>query len=156
MLMFEMLTGLPPWYTKDRQKLFERLRSAPLVIPKGVSAPASSIIQGLLTRNPSKRLGTHGALQVCLVGDCSLSLLCVSVSCVFVRVMMFCLYQNSRKAFCGRGGPEIGITVFMTILCFNLLALEVIRWDGVEVEEQRGLEIYIFDPANSSRDVFTV
>ncbi len=34
MLMYEMLTGLPPWYTKDRQKLFERLRSAPLVIPK--------------------------------------------------------------------------------------------------------------------------
>lgn len=65
MLMYEMLTGLPPWYTKDRQKLFERLRGAPLTIPKNVSAPSASIIGGLLTRNPSKRLGTHGALQVC-------------------------------------------------------------------------------------------
>ncbi|CAM9816307.1 unnamed protein product, partial [Ectocarpus sp. 13 AM-2016] len=64
MLMYEMLTGLPPWYTKDRQKLFERLRGAPLVIPKNVSAPSASIIGGLLTRNPSKRLGTLGALQV--------------------------------------------------------------------------------------------
>lgn len=66
MLMYEMLTGLPPWYTKDRQKLFERLRGAPLVIPKNVSAPSASIIGGLLTRNPSKRLGTLGALQVCM------------------------------------------------------------------------------------------
>ncbi|CAM9337277.1 unnamed protein product [Ectocarpus sp. 6 AP-2014] len=64
MLMYEMLTGLPPWYTKDRQKLFERLRGAPLVIPKNVSAPSAGIIGGLLTRNPSKRLGTLGALQV--------------------------------------------------------------------------------------------
>lgn len=64
MLMYEMLTGLPPWYTKDRQKLFERLKGAPLVIPKNVSAPSASIIGGLLTRNPSKRLGTKGALQV--------------------------------------------------------------------------------------------
>lgn len=64
MLMYEMLTGLPPWYTKDRQKLFERLRAAPLVIPKNISAPSASIIGGLLTRNPSKRLGTTGALQV--------------------------------------------------------------------------------------------
>ncbi len=38
MLMYEMLTGLPPWYTKDRQKLFERLRSAPLVIPKVIAS----------------------------------------------------------------------------------------------------------------------
>lgn len=25
-LMYEMLTGLPPFYTRDREKLFERIR----------------------------------------------------------------------------------------------------------------------------------
>ena len=64
MLMYEMLTGLPPWYTKDRQKLFERLRGAPLVIPKALTPQATAIIQGLLTRNPAKRLGALGAKQV--------------------------------------------------------------------------------------------
>lgn len=64
MLMYEMLTGLPPWYTKDRQKLFERLRGAPLIIPKNISAPSASIIAELLARNPSKRLGNRGALEV--------------------------------------------------------------------------------------------
>jgi serine/threonine protein kinase len=64
MLMYEMLTGLPPWYTKDRQKLFERLRSAPLQIPKSLSPQAAGIISGLLTRNPMKRLGANGATEV--------------------------------------------------------------------------------------------
>jgi serine/threonine protein kinase len=64
MLMFEMLTGLPPWYTKDRQKLFERLRVAPLVFPKTVSPLSAGIIQGLLTRDPLRRLGAHGGQEV--------------------------------------------------------------------------------------------
>mmetsp|Transcript_14253 Transcript_14253/g.20162 ORF Transcript_14253/g.20162 Transcript_14253/m.20162 type:complete len:503 (+) Transcript_14253:178-1686(+) len=64
MLMYEMLTGLPPWYTKDRQKLFERLRGSPLVIPKGMSIESASIIQGLLNRNPLKRLGALGGQEI--------------------------------------------------------------------------------------------
>ena len=28
MLVYEMLTGLPPWYTKDRTKLFSSIMSA--------------------------------------------------------------------------------------------------------------------------------
>ncbi len=44
MVMYEMLTGLPPWYSTDRQKLFERLKSAPLTFPVYVSRPAASII----------------------------------------------------------------------------------------------------------------
>ena len=45
MVLYEMLTGLPPWYTTDRDKLFERLRGAPLKFPFYVSRPAASIIQ---------------------------------------------------------------------------------------------------------------
>jgi len=45
MVLYEMLTGLPPWYTTDRDKLFERLRSAPLKFPFYVTRPAASIIQ---------------------------------------------------------------------------------------------------------------
>lgn len=53
MVTYEMLTGLPPWYTTDRQKLFERLRRATLKFPFYVSRPAASLIQGMLTRDPS-------------------------------------------------------------------------------------------------------
>merc|ERR1711871_656290 len=58
MLLFEMLTGLPPWYTKDRKQLFDSLRNAPLVFPPHVSREARSIISGLLNRNPAERLGS--------------------------------------------------------------------------------------------------
>jgi serine/threonine protein kinase len=37
MVLYEMLTGLPPWYTTDRQQLFEDLKSAPLTFPDHVS-----------------------------------------------------------------------------------------------------------------------
>jgi serum/glucocorticoid-regulated kinase 3 len=64
MVLYEMLTGLPPWYTTDREKLFERLRGAPLKFPFYVGRPAASLIQALLNRNPSRRLGSGGGAEV--------------------------------------------------------------------------------------------
>lgn len=57
MLIYEMLTGLPPWYTRDRKKLYERLRYAPLEFPNYVGDEARDLLRGLLTRNPKRRLG---------------------------------------------------------------------------------------------------
>jgi len=56
-LIYEMLTGLPPYYTRDREKLFERIRKAELVYPGHMSAGAKSLCQGLLRRDPNSRLG---------------------------------------------------------------------------------------------------
>ncbi len=58
MLIYEMLTGLPPWYTRDRKKLYSRLRSAPLEFPSYITPNARELLSGLLTRDPSKRLGS--------------------------------------------------------------------------------------------------
>ena len=63
MVLYEMLTGLPPWYTNDRQKLFQRLRHARLNFPLYVSRPAVSLIRGLLTRNPAERMGGRDELR---------------------------------------------------------------------------------------------
>ena len=52
MLVYEMMTGLPPWYTTDRPKLFRRLRSAPLDIPTYFSQSSASYVSALLERNP--------------------------------------------------------------------------------------------------------
>jgi len=56
-LVYEMLTGLPPYYTRDREKLFERIRKAELVFPTHISPAAKSLCQGLLRRDPNMRLG---------------------------------------------------------------------------------------------------
>lgn len=62
MILFEMMTGLPPWYTTDRSKLFKRLRGAPLVFPREVqfTPHARACIAGLLERDPRLRIGVLG------------------------------------------------------------------------------------------------
>lgn len=60
MLTFEMMTGLPPWYTTDRTKLFRRLRSAPLDVPSFFSPRSASFASALLERDPRRRLGVQG------------------------------------------------------------------------------------------------
>ena len=65
MVVYEMLTGLPPWYTHDREELFQRLRHAKLKLPAYLSPCAQDFIRSLLVRDPVKRLGsTTGATEV--------------------------------------------------------------------------------------------
>lgn len=65
MLVYEMMTGLPPWYTtEDRAILYKRLKSAPLDIPGYFSPQVSSICFNLLQRDPRRRLGVRGMKTV--------------------------------------------------------------------------------------------
>mmetsp|Transcript_21072 Transcript_21072/g.25043 ORF Transcript_21072/g.25043 Transcript_21072/m.25043 type:complete len:203 (+) Transcript_21072:3-611(+) len=64
MLVYEMMTGLPPWYTTDRQVLFKKLNSAPLDIPSFFSPAASAFVVSLLQRDPRRRLGVRGNRSV--------------------------------------------------------------------------------------------
>jgi len=64
MLTYEMMTGLPPWYTTDRQLLYRRLKSAPLDIPSFFSQHAKQFVFSLLQRNPRHRLGVKGVMPV--------------------------------------------------------------------------------------------
>jgi len=56
-LIYEMLTGLPPYYTRDREKLFERIRKGDLTYPSYVTPTAKSLLQALLFADPNRRLG---------------------------------------------------------------------------------------------------
>merc|ERR1712025_1391233 len=52
-----MATGLPPFYTKDREKLFDRIRNQALAYPTYIADPAKELMQGLMLRDPNQRLG---------------------------------------------------------------------------------------------------
>lgn len=56
-LLYEMLTSLPPFYTKDRAKLFERIRKAELKYPSHMSKNAIDVCQAMMHRDPDQRLG---------------------------------------------------------------------------------------------------
>eukprot|EP00560_Eucampia_antarctica_P001508 CAMPEP_0197842164 /NCGR_PEP_ID=MMETSP1437-20131217/46587_1 /TAXON_ID=49252 ORGANISM="Eucampia antarctica, Strain CCMP1452" /NCGR_SAMPLE_ID=MMETSP1437 /ASSEMBLY_ACC=CAM_ASM_001096 /LENGTH=654 /DNA_ID=CAMNT_0043452013 /DNA_START=454 /DNA_END=2418 /DNA_ORIENTATION=- len=57
-LLYEMLTGLPPFYCRDREKLFEKIRKGHLDYPRSLSARSQNMLRGLLTKDPRRRLGS--------------------------------------------------------------------------------------------------
>uniref|UniRef100_A0A8C6V5K5 Uncharacterized protein n=1 Tax=Neogobius melanostomus TaxID=47308 RepID=A0A8C6V5K5_9GOBI len=56
-VLFEMLFSLPPFYSHNKADMFENILHAPLKFPSGASEAAQSLLQGLLERDVTKRLG---------------------------------------------------------------------------------------------------
>lgn len=63
-LLYEMLTGLPPFYSDNHNKMYQRILNDPLRFPQGMDPTAVDIITGLLQREPSERLGAEGAQEI--------------------------------------------------------------------------------------------
>jgi serine/threonine protein kinase len=57
-LLYEMITGWPPFYCTDRERLFRKIREAELAYPTNMSKSAKKLLQGLLTKDPNRRLGS--------------------------------------------------------------------------------------------------
>jgi len=55
-LIYEMLTGLPPFYSEDVQLMYSKIMKEKLHFPKKMSEEAKSLISALLDRNPVDRL----------------------------------------------------------------------------------------------------
>lgn len=55
-LIFEMLTGLPPFYCEDVQKMYSLKMTAELTIPEYIEPEAADLIRKFLDRNPETRL----------------------------------------------------------------------------------------------------
>ena len=58
-IFYEMLTGKPPFYSKDRNSLLDNIENAKLKLPSRVSDAAKGLLKALLKRDPSKRLGSQ-------------------------------------------------------------------------------------------------
>ena len=56
---FELLTGWPPFFDRDFEKMCDKILNKPLRFPSkyNITQPAQHMIKGLLERDPSKRLG---------------------------------------------------------------------------------------------------
>lgn len=55
-LIYEMLTGLPPFYSKHINVMYQKILNAQLTFPSYMSEDAKNLLEGLLTRDPEKRL----------------------------------------------------------------------------------------------------
>ncbi len=56
-IIYEMLTGLPPFYSKNRNQLFENIKTSTVNYPRTFSPILINLLEGLLEKNPERRLG---------------------------------------------------------------------------------------------------
>ena len=57
-LLYEMLVGIPPYYSNNKEQLYQNIQTGPLQLPKFLSNESRSLLIALLNRNPTKRLGS--------------------------------------------------------------------------------------------------
>jgi len=63
-LLYEMLTGLPPFYAQNVNVMYQKILGSELRFPSFISDEAKSILEGLLIREPTNRLGSNGGAEV--------------------------------------------------------------------------------------------
>ena len=56
-VLYEMIFGLPPFYSQDWSEMYEKILHSPLKFPSQIPPSCKSILGGLLARNPAERLG---------------------------------------------------------------------------------------------------
>jgi len=62
-LVYEMLTGAPPFYDNDIQKLFHKITAGDLLVPDNLTSDAGDFLAKLLTRDPTKRLSDPAKIK---------------------------------------------------------------------------------------------
>ncbi|KAF9242535.1 kinase-like domain-containing protein [Melanogaster broomeanus] len=63
-LLYEMLSGLPPFYDEVTDRMYQKILTDPLVFGPDTGAEATSILKSLLNRDPTRRLGVNGAEEI--------------------------------------------------------------------------------------------
>ena len=56
-LLYEMLAGVPPFRSKNKQTLKKKITSEKIKLPTYLTSEANSLLKGLLQKDPKKRLG---------------------------------------------------------------------------------------------------
>lgn len=63
-LLYEMLTGLPPFYDENTNEMYRKILQDPLQFPTDIDRDAKSLLTRLLDRDPARRLGAGGASEI--------------------------------------------------------------------------------------------
>ncbi|XP_042906252.1 serine/threonine-protein kinase Sgk2 isoform X3 [Parasteatoda tepidariorum] len=56
-VLYEMMYGLPPFYSKDTMEMYQNILNKPLRLRTNISIPARNLLEGLLQKDKNKRLG---------------------------------------------------------------------------------------------------
>ena len=56
-LLYEMLVGMPPYFSPNRDQLYQNIQNAKLKMPTSLSVETRNLLKELLAREPARRLG---------------------------------------------------------------------------------------------------
>jgi len=62
-LIYEMLTGLPPFYSEVTAEMYQKIVSGDLIFPQEMSDDACDLLSCLLERDPDERLGADHIME---------------------------------------------------------------------------------------------
>jgi len=62
-LVYEMLTGLPPFYSANTNVMYQKILSSELRFPPEMSGDCRSFLSGLLERDPTKRMDGEAVMK---------------------------------------------------------------------------------------------
>ncbi|CAK58738.1 unnamed protein product (macronuclear) [Paramecium tetraurelia] len=64
-LLYELVTGLPPYYSRDTEEIYESILSEELTFPDKINLTddIKDLLKGLLCKKPQSRLGAQNGLQ---------------------------------------------------------------------------------------------
>ncbi|KAL4443164.1 hypothetical protein ABPG74_002231 [Tetrahymena malaccensis] len=64
-IIWEMMTGLPPFYNENRKEMFHHIKELPIKNHPKIQGDLKNLLSGLLEKDPNKRLGTiDGAKEI--------------------------------------------------------------------------------------------
>ncbi|KAI8811882.1 kinase-like domain-containing protein [Cladochytrium replicatum] len=63
-LLYEMITGLPPFYDENVNEMYRKILTDELKFPDDMSDTARDLLSKLLNRDPTARLGCNGAEEI--------------------------------------------------------------------------------------------
>lgn len=63
-VIFEMVVGLPPFYSQNRAELFDKIKFSNPNYPAFISVKLRSLFDGLFQKDPDQRLGRQGAEEI--------------------------------------------------------------------------------------------
>ena len=80
-LLYEMLTGLPPFYDENTNEMYRKILAEPLHFPGPEVVPpaARDLLSKLLDRDATKRLGTNGASEIKVCGSEIFNMQCIDI-----------------------------------------------------------------------------
>ena len=62
-VFFEMLVGVPPYFSYSQEQIFNNIDKAELILPNFISKKAQELIKALLVKNPDERLGSKDDIE---------------------------------------------------------------------------------------------